>query len=91
MDSEISKKNKRFEKINNDPKFKPIPKKVHKVELNDNRFNAMFHNKDFYSTSKVDKYGRKLEKREDNKNIMDEYYIRKDKQKPKKKRKRRYR
>ena len=50
MDSEISKKNKRFEKINNDPKFKPIPKKVHKVELNDNRFNAMFHNKDFYST-----------------------------------------
>jgi hypothetical protein len=87
MDSEISKKNKRFEKINNDPKFKPIPKKVHKVELNDNRFNAMFHNKDFYSTSKVDKYGRKLEKREDNKNIMDEYYIRKDKQKPKKKEK----
>ena len=86
MEAEISKKKKRFEKINNDPKFKPIPKKVHKVELNDNRFNAMFSNKDFYSTSKVDKYGRKLEKKDD-KNIMDDYYIRKDKNKAKKKEK----
>ena len=77
MEEKISKRQKRFEKINNDPKFKPIPKKVHKVELNDNRFNAMFSNKDFYSTSKVDKYGRKITKKNE-KNYMDEYYIRKD-------------
>ena len=82
MDSEISKKKRRFEKINNDPKFKPIPKKIHKVELNDNRFNAMFSNKDFYSKTKIDKYGRKIEKREE-KNIMDDYYIRKEKKKEK--------
>ncbi len=83
MDSEISKKKRRFEKINNDRKFKPIPKKVHKVELNDNRFNAMFSNKDFYSKTKIDKYGRKIEKKEE-KNIMDDYYIRKEKKKEKK-------
>ena len=86
MDSEISKKKRRFEKINNDPKFKPIPKKVHKVELNDNRFNAMFSNKDFYSKTKIDKYGRKIEKKEE-KNIMDDYYIRKEKKKEKKEKK----
>ena len=84
MEDKISKKQKRFEKINNDPKFKPIPKKIHKVELNDNRFNAMFSNKDFYSTSKVDKYGKKRNKKEE-KNYMDEYYIRKEKNKEKKK------
>ena len=64
----------RYEKVFNDPKFKPIPKKVHKVELNDNRFNAMFSNKDFYSTSKVDKYG-KIKNQKNNKNQMEEYYI----------------
>ena len=64
----------RYEKVFNDPKFKPIPKKIHKVELNDNRFNAMFSNKDFYSTSKVDKYG-KLKNQKNKKNQMEEYYI----------------
>ena len=85
MEETISKKKKRFEKINNDPKFKPIPKKVHKVELNDNRFNAMFSNKDFYSTSKVDKYGKKIDK--EDKDYMDEYYIKKEKNKNKKEKK----
>ena len=84
MEDKISKKKKRFDKINNDPKFKPIPKKIHKVELNDNRFNAMFSNKDFYSTSKVDKYGKKRNKKEE-KNYMDEYYIKNEKNKEKKK------
>ena len=84
MEDKISKKKKRFDKINNDPKFKPIPKKIHKVELNDNRFNSMFSNKDFYSTSKVDKYGKKRNKKEE-KNYMDEYYIRNEKNKEKKK------
>ena len=82
----ISKKQKRmdrYEKVFNDPKFKPIPKKIHKVELNDNRFNAMFSNKDFYSSSKVDKYG----KLKNNKNQMEEYYIKKENQKTIKKEK----
>ena len=84
MEEKNLKKKKRFEKINNDPRFKPIPKKIHKVELNDNRFNAMFSNKDFYSTSKVDKYG-KIKNKKENENLMDEYYIRKDKNKIKEK------
>jgi len=91
-DDKISKKQKRmdrYEKVFNDPKFKPIPKKVHKVELNDNRFNAMFSNKDFYSTSKVDKYG-KLKNQKNSKHQMEEYYIKnenkntKNKSKPEK-------
>jgi len=84
MDDKISKKKKRYEKIYNDPKFKPIPKKIHKVELNDNRFNEMFSNKDFYSTSKVDKYGNNKKKKND-KNYMDEYYIKKENKKKNKK------
>ena len=84
MEDKISKKQKRYEKINNDPRFKPIPKKIHRVELNDDRFNAMFSNKDFYSNSKVDKYGKKRNIK-DKKNNMDEYYIRKEKNKDKKK------
>ena len=44
----------------------------------------MFSNKDFYSTSKVDKYGKKRNKKEE-KNYMDEYYIRNEKNKEKKK------
>ena len=76
----------RYQKVFNDPKFKPIPKKIHKVELNDNRFNAMFTNKEFYSTSKVDKYGR-LKNQKDNKNQMEEYYIKKENNKTKKKEK----
>ena len=76
----------RYEKVFNDPKFKPIPKKIHKVELNDNRFNAMFSNKDFYSSSKVDKYG-KLKNQKNNKNQMEEYYIKKENQKTIKKEK----
>ena len=43
-----------------------------------------FSNKDFYSTSKVDKYGKIRNKNEES-NIMNEYYIRKDKNKINKK------
>ena len=76
----------RYEKVFNDPKFRPIPKKIKKVELNDNRFNAMFTNKDFYSSSKVDKYG-KLKNQKNNKNQMEEYYIKNENEKTKKKEK----
>ena len=82
MEDKINKKKKRYEKIYNDPKFKPIPKKIHKVELNDNRFNAMFSNKEFHSTAKVDKYGNIKQKNND-KNYMDDYYIKKENKKNK--------
>ena len=79
MDEEKKKQKRmdRYEKVFNDPKFKPIPKKVHKVELNDNRFNSMFENKDFYSTSKIDKYGN-INKQKNFKEQLEDYYIKND-------------
>lgn len=65
---------KRFEKIYQDPKFKPIPKKVSKVELNDERFQAMFNNKNFVSVTDIDEYGRKVTKGQKN-NEMHKYYL----------------
>ena len=53
MKEDKSKSLKRFEKIYIDPKFKPIPKLVQKVELKDNRFEAMFTNKDFISSTGI--------------------------------------
>lgn len=55
-----NKKDKRFDKIIEDPRFKPIPKKVQKVQLNDKRFNAMFKDKNFISSTDIDEYGRKI-------------------------------
>ena len=82
MDNELSKEHKKknkYQKIFNDLKFKLIPRKVHKIELNDNRFNTLFSNKDFVSVSKTDKYG-KLKHDKKEKNQMDEYYIKNDNQ-----------
>ena len=73
----MKKDKKRFEKIYSDPKFKPIPKKVQKVELKDNRFEAMFKNKDFVSSTGIDEYGRKIESKKGNIN-MENYYIQKN-------------
>ena len=56
------KKDKRFEKISTDPKFKPVPKTVRKVKLDDDRFNAMFKDKNFISSTDIDEYGRKVKK-----------------------------
>ena len=70
-------KDKRFEKVSSDPKFKPIPKQVKKVKLDDDRFNAMFNDKHFISSTDIDEYGRKIKKGK--KNIeMTKYYITKD-------------
>lgn len=77
--------NKRFEKIYQDPKFKPIPKKVSKVELNDERFQAMFNNKNFSSLTDIDEYGRKVTKAKQI-NEMHKYYL-EDKDTDKKKKK----
>ena len=58
MDKKKSEKINKFGSILTDPKFKPIPKKVQKYELKDNRFNEMFTNKDFSTNIKIDEYGR---------------------------------
>ena len=71
------KKDKRFEKISTDPKFKPVPKTVRKVKLDDDRFNAMFKDKNFISSTDIDEYGRKVKK--GTKNIeMEKYYLPKE-------------
>ncbi len=82
----MKKDKKRFEKIYSDPKFKPIPKKVQKVELKDNRFEAMFKNKDFVSSTGIDEYGRKIESKKGNIN-MENYYIQKNNNNKKKNKK----
>ena len=86
MKEDNSKSLKRFEKIYTDPKFKPIPKLVQKVELKDNRFEAMFTNKDFISSTGIDEYGRKIDSKRGNIK-MEDYYIQKDSNKKKKKEK----
>ena len=82
----MKKDKKRFEKIYTDPKFKPIPKKIQKVELKDNRFEAMFKNKDFISSTGIDEYGRTIDSKKGNINIED-YYIKNDNKKKNKKKK----
>ena len=68
------KKDKRFDKVHTDPKFKPIPNKVKKVKLDDERFDAMFKDPNFISSTNIDEYGRKI--KHGKKNIeMEKYYI----------------
>jgi hypothetical protein len=64
---------KRFDKLFKDPKFKSIPKKVRKVEVNDNRFSHMFTDNKFASQAQTDEYGRKLKKSNYNKELEDFY------------------
>jgi len=49
----------RFDKVFTDPRFMVAPKKVSKVKI-DSRFEGMFKDKQFNVVAKVDKYGRKL-------------------------------
>ena len=83
---EDKKSKKRFEKIYTDPMFKPIPKLVQKVEIKDNRFEAMFKNKDFISSTGIDEYGRKIESKKGNIQ-MENYYIKGEDKNEKKKQK----
>jgi len=50
----------RFSKVFNDPKFKEIPKKIKKVEINDERFQKMFTDKSFNDKLDYDEYGRSI-------------------------------
>ncbi len=49
----------RFEKVFEDPLFKPVPKKVSKIKLDDERFTEMFKGNRFSEEIDIDEYGRK--------------------------------
>ena len=54
---------KRFDKVYSDPRFMVAPKKVTKVKI-DKRFEGMFKKKEFNVVAKVDKYGRRIDKKD---------------------------
>ena len=54
---------RRFDKVFTDPRFMVAPKKVTKVKI-DKRFEAMFSKKEFNVVAKVDKYGRRIDKKD---------------------------
>lgn len=53
----------RFAKVYSDPRFVVAPKKTNKVKL-DQRFKSMLKDKEFNVVAKVDKYGRKVSKKD---------------------------
>ena len=53
----------RFDKVFSDPRFMVAPKKVTKVAI-DKRFQKMFKEKDFNVVAKVDKYGKRIDKKD---------------------------
>jgi len=69
----------RFKKIYTDPKFKPIPKKIKKIELNDKRFSKMFTDKNFISSTEIDEYGRNISNSKKNNDIERYYSIKQNK------------
>ena len=66
---------KRFDKVFSDPRFMVAPKKVSKVKI-DKRFEGMFKEKSFNVIAKVDKYGRKINKKDTH--ALQNYYTGKD-------------
>ena len=61
----------RFTRILTDPKFREMPKKVHKVELTDDRFKHMMSDDRFNNQTEYDQYGKKTKK---NKSQLHKYY-----------------
>jgi hypothetical protein len=53
----------RFAKVFSDPRFIVAPKKSTKVKV-DSRFKGMLKDKEFNVVAKVDKYGRKISKKD---------------------------
>jgi hypothetical protein len=49
----------RFDQVFNDPIFKPVPKKISKIKLDDERFKEMFKGNRFNEDLDIDEYGRK--------------------------------
>ena len=62
---------KRFDKVFSDPRFMVAPKKVSKVKI-DSRFQGMFKEKQFNVVAKVDKYGKKVNKKDTH--VLKNYY-----------------
>ena len=62
---------KRFDKVFSDPRFMVAPKKVSKVKI-DSRFQGMFKEKQFNVVAKVDKYGKKVNKKDNH--VLKNYY-----------------
>ena len=67
----MSSVDKRFDKVFSDPRFMVAPKKVTKVKI-DSRFKGMFKEKQFNVVAKVDKYGRKINKKDTH--VLKNYY-----------------
>jgi hypothetical protein len=53
----------RFAKVFSDPRFVVAPKKAMKVKIDD-RFKGMLKDKEFNVVARVDKYGRKIKKKD---------------------------
>lgn len=64
-------KDSRFDKVFTDPRFMVASKKVSKVKI-DSRFEKMFKDKQFNVVAKVDKYGRKLNAKDNH--ALQNYY-----------------
>lgn len=71
VDGGQEKVDPRFAKVFNDPRFVIAPNKVKKVKIDD-RFKGMFTEKQFNVVAKVDKYGRKIDKKD--KHVLENYY-----------------
>lgn len=66
-------KDKRFDKLFKDPKYRDLPKNVRKVELSDSRFSHMLTDPKFSSQNYVDEYGKKQKKEKYNKDLEQFY------------------
>ena len=67
----MSGNDSRFDKVFSDPRFMVAPKKVSKVKI-DSRFKTMFKEKDFNVVAKVDKYGKRIDKKDNH--ALQNYY-----------------
>ena len=61
----------RFDKVFSDPRFMVAPKKVSQLQI-DKRFEGMFNKRQFNVVAKVDKYGRRVDKKD--KYALQNYY-----------------
>ena len=62
--SDLNEIDPRFSRVYKDPKFMVAPNKEKKVAI-DSRFKGMFQDKQFNVIAKVDKYGRKVNKKDE--------------------------
>jgi hypothetical protein len=63
-------KDDRFNKVFSDPRFMKVPQKLKKIEIDD-RFKSVLTDKKFNIVSKVDKYGKRVNKKD---KTMEKFY-----------------